>query len=86
MKAKYPYFAIGNDELASAPSMKRGDKVKCPRCGHLHTLRGCSRKDGTKSDMLLVYKCGKATYLAAVDGKSIMDKVKPKQRSEDGSK
>jgi predicted RNA-binding Zn-ribbon protein involved in translation (DUF1610 family) len=68
-----PYFAVGNDELIGAEVLHKGDKIRCPTCGRRHILR-CAKyaKTGEETELLLFYNCGKSSYLAAVDNKSIM--------------
>ena len=67
-----PFIAFGNDELDQMPRVLEGDKIKCPHCKKKHILK-CANKlvDGKKikSDVLMFYKCGKESYLAAIKGK-----------------
>lgn len=69
-----PYFAVGKDELVGAKELRKGDMVKCDRCGKMHTLTcAIDTKTGKETDILLFYKCGKNSYLAAVGNDSVMN-------------
>ena len=71
-----PFMAVGNDELAKAENAYKGDYIKCPECGGEHQLEcGKDSKTGEESTMLLFYKCGADSYLAAIQGK-LLGKVK----------
>lgn len=66
-------FAIGNDEIESAP--KLGDFILCTQCGEHHKIEYAEevKKDGTKvpSKLLAFYKCDGKCYLAGINGKDI---------------
>lgn len=69
-----PFLAIGNDELANCSPASKGDKVRCrvKGCRKKHVLKcGIESKTREESNMLLFYKCGRHSYLAAVAGKLI---------------
>lgn len=66
-------IAFGKDELVGKPLVHAGDKIKCPRCGKRHKLEaGINTKTGKPSELLLFYRCGKSSYLAAVDNARIV--------------
>ncbi len=72
---KTPYIGFGNDTLARSPNAEVGDKITCPQCGMKHKLDGCTdMTTGKKSSLLLFYKCGSQSYVAAVAGKLIINK------------
>lgn len=72
-------FAVGNNELAAAPDL--GDTVMCPRCFVEHKIEtslGDAEKDPTR---LHFYKCHGTSYLAGINGKSMMERFsKPKEK------
>ena len=81
-----PWMAVGNDELNDKPVVKAGDKVICPRCGELHTLRPGQRlvpgpsgtyEDATKvrDDFLMAFSCGETVYLGALRGRLITGRL-----------
>jgi hypothetical protein len=61
-----PYIGFSNETLDAQPACKAGDEIDCPHCGGKHVL-----EDSTPP-MLLSYRCGDASYLAGVRGRSIM--------------
>jgi hypothetical protein len=67
-------YAIGNEELEQLPEI--GESVLCPRCGQLHPVQYGERvlPGGNKepSKTLAFYKCGEKSYLAAINGKSVV--------------
>ena len=66
-------FAIGNDEIESAPLL--GDFILCAQCGNRHKIEYGEevKKDGTKvpSKLLAYYKCNGKSYLVGINGKDI---------------
>jgi hypothetical protein len=68
-----PYFAIGNNELATKKPI--GKTVKCPHCGKRHTVNYGEKvnPDGTKtpSKTLGFVNCGKRSYLVSIAGKKL---------------
>ena len=71
-----PYFAIGNDEIEKGAPIKKGDKIKCPRCGKKHIIKYGKDERGKETGMLAFYNCGKETYLAGINGHSILNEGK----------
>ncbi len=63
-----PYVGFSSETLTAAPRLKAGDSIECPKCGRPHEVQ-----DSTPP-RLLFYRCGEATYLAGIDGKSTMSK------------
>jgi hypothetical protein len=67
-------YAIGNGELEALPEI--GETVQCPRCGEIHEVVYFDTvlPDGSTepSSTLAFYKCGEKSYLAAVNGKSVV--------------
>ncbi len=61
-----PYIGFSNETLDAQPAAKAGDEIDCPHCGGRHVL------EDSKPPMLLFYKCGEASYLAGVRGRSVM--------------
>lgn len=61
-----PYVGFSNSTLAASKRMTAGESITCPTCGGQHVL------EDSKPPMLLSYRCGDASYLAAIMGKSIM--------------
>jgi hypothetical protein len=66
-----PYVGFSNATLAGQPQVKRGDKITCPHCARSHELQG-GTENGKPSDLLLFYKCGDTSYMAAVNGRLTM--------------
>ena len=66
-----PYVGFGNDTLDKQPPLKKGDSVNCPNCKKIHPVE-CGTSDGKESDLLLFYRCGNKSYLAGINGKSIV--------------
>lgn len=68
-------FAIEIDDLP-----RIGTEITCPHCGEIHAIRYGDKilKDGTKqpSKLLAFYTCGGKSYLAGIDGKNIMSRLK----------
>ena len=64
-------LSISNDELNDAPRAAEGMKIECPHCGLEHVLEGGTDENGNHTSMILFYKCGDTSYLAAIDGKII---------------
>lgn len=62
-----PWVAFGNEELRVQPRLAAGQRIQCPTCGKRHRV-----KDSATSGTLLFYTCGETTYLAGIDGRSIM--------------
>jgi hypothetical protein len=65
-----PYIGFSDETLKNQPNVYKGDIIICPNCGGKHILE-CGQKkqdDGSMqdSDILLFYRCGDSTYLAAV--------------------
>ena len=69
---KDPYIGYGNDTLRKQPTVRKGDTVRCKKCGGEHTLFG-GTSNGEETELLLAYRCGTTTYLAAINNKLIMD-------------
>lgn len=68
-----PFVSFGNDELDVAEEMNIGDKIPCLRCHRTHKVDGgVDTKTGSKSSLLLFYKCGRDVFLAGVSGKSVI--------------
>lgn len=71
-----PFVAFGNEELKQFPEVSDGDLIKCPNCKKHHKLKdGRGRTNGGPwhySTTLLVYKCGKNSYLGAIYGKRLI--------------
>ena len=67
-------LAIGDNELQDAPDI--GETIECPYCGETHAIRYGDKilEDGTKipSKLLAYYICCGKSYLAGINGKSIM--------------
>ena len=61
-----PYIGFSNDTLAQGEILEAGDFVTCPTCGKEHVLTD------SKPPMLLTYRCEEKSYLAAIEGKSVM--------------
>ena len=59
-------ISFSSSELASAATLKAGDSVLCKTCSAAHVL------SASVPPALLFYRCGENSYLAAVDGKSVM--------------
>lgn len=74
--AKTPYIGFGNNTLSKAPIVHIGDTITCPKCGDMHRLFGGINKDGEETDTIMAYRCGDKSYIAAVDGRFIID-IKP---------
>ena len=64
---KTPYIGYGNDTLQRQPRVKAGDKIQCEHCDQQHVL-----EDSDTPSILLFYKCGSKSYLAAINGQSII--------------
>ena len=63
-----PVVAIGNDELGGPI----GATVACPLCGARHPVEyGTDTATGLPSRLLGFYRCGEASYLCAIEGKTI---------------
>ena len=69
-----PYVAIGADELGDPARV--GDVIDCDICGGSHALEALATIDGQPTDMLLTYCCGDQTYVAALDGRYIIDRFR----------
>ena len=67
-----PYIGFSGTTLSKQQRMAAGQQITCPTCGGKHALE-CGMRAGKESDMLLFYRCGDSAFLAAVDGRSIMD-------------
>lgn len=65
-------FSIGQDELEQCPYVEEGDEIHCPTCDGRHTLEAATKQDGSKSTLLLFYRCGKAAYLGAIDHRALV--------------
>lgn len=64
---KEPFVAFTDDELGS--SVEPGTLVVCPACGDAHPLAGATDKaTGEPSEMMMFYRCGESSYLAALGG------------------
>jgi len=59
-----PFVAFSNRELAGNPELRPGDTIECPSCGGRHLVGGGST--------LLTYSCGGGSFVAAIDGKSLV--------------
>lgn len=68
------YISFSNKELAGQPILYAGGMVKCPKCKRKHKLTTVKDVNGRSTEILLFYKCGESSYLAAIDNFSIMDK------------
>ena len=66
---KTPYIGLSNETLNLLPKVKMGEVIKCTRCMGEHVLEPAV--DG--SELLLFYHCGENLYLAAVDGRLVVD-------------
>lgn len=64
-------LAFGYDELAKLPYAKKGQLIKCPKCGEQHKLDQCINDDGYPSS-IMTFECGGKTYLGSVAGKLIL--------------
>lgn len=69
-----PYVAFESADLAKQPKLQSGDSVMCPRCGESHQVQGA--KGGSAPDALMVYSCLGRTFLAGIDGKSVINSPK----------
>lgn len=68
-----PFFvAIGPDELDDTQEVHAGDEILCPTCKEWHQLIAGKDSKGVDSELLLAYKCGDKTYIAAVDNKLVI--------------
>ena len=67
-----PYVGFGNDSLDKQPKLSIGDKIICPRCKLIHQVKGARDSHGDETDLLLLYDCGGASYLAGVGGRSVV--------------
>ena len=72
MTDKTPYIGFSNNTLETLPEVKKGDTVACKKCGKDHALRPAKDRDGNDSILLLSYKCGDTSYVAAIGGRLIM--------------
>ena len=67
-------FTVSNDELEKAPNI--GETIICKKCNKEHKIEYGEEilPDGLKvsSKVLAFYRCGDNTYLAGVNGKSII--------------
>lgn len=63
-----PWIAFSNSTLNDLPPVKSGDEISCDKCNGRHVLEQ-TKCDGEYSDFCLVYKCGDALYLGAVNGR-----------------
>jgi len=72
---KIPFIAFGNDELGVP--LRKGDLIDCPLCARIHPIP-CSKDavTGKETNIVLFYKCGKKTYLAGIDGRSILHRAR----------
>jgi len=81
--AKTPYIGFSNATLAKALPLKAGDLVLCPRCNAEHPVSAGepstrwnpkTQDFGPSPDpmILFFYKCGNETFIAGIDGKSVM--------------
>lgn len=70
--AGIPFVAIGNDELAHRPRLRSGQWIACTHCRRRHWLKSGRTTDGRLDDRFLFYVCGSASYLAAIDGRSVI--------------
>lgn len=68
-----PFISYGNDQLKKLPKVKEGHKIICPDCKKIHKLKCSLDKDGNKSNDLMYYNCGGESYVAAVDGRLILN-------------
>jgi hypothetical protein len=67
-----PFVAIGPDELDDTSEVHAGDEILCPTCKEWHQLIAGKDLKGVDSELLLAYKCGDKTYIAAVDNKLVV--------------
>jgi hypothetical protein len=67
-------FAISSGELAKKPVFK-SQFVRCPTCGKRHKVSPAVDMKTGEQTALLFYRCPKtkASYLAALNGKSLME-------------
>ena len=61
-----PYVGFSNSTLAASKRLMAGESVTCPTCGGQHVL------EDSKPPMLLFYTCGGVSYIAGIQGRSIM--------------
>ncbi len=66
-----PYIGFSNETLAQGKQLAEGDEVMCPGCRERHVLE-TGTNEGKKSNLLLFYRCGTTSFLAAVAGHSVM--------------
>ncbi|CAB4131479.1 hypothetical protein UFOVP276_219 [uncultured Caudovirales phage] len=59
-------FSISNEELRKAKPMKAGDRIICKFCKKRHVIKQ------SESGKLLYYNCDDSTFLAGIDGKSLL--------------
>lgn len=65
-------LAIGNNELGE----KLGKTILCPHCQEKHPIKHGTDSKGNVSKLLSFYDCGENSYLAGIEGKSIMHNFK----------
>lgn len=63
-----PFVAFGNNEISTMPPV--GETISCKRCKKKHKIT-YGTTDGKENRMLGFVKCGKATYLATIEGREI---------------
>ena len=51
--------------------LKKGDKVKCARCGKKHVVE-CGTEKGVETNTLMYVKCRGKTYIVGMDGYQIV--------------
>tara|TARA_Y100000310_G_scaffold297893_1_gene331299 strand:+ start:5138 stop:5353 length:216 start_codon:yes stop_codon:yes gene_type:complete len=70
-------FAIDRPTLKSQPAAHKGDTIKCPRCNDNHTLEcGTDPETQKETSILLFYKCGDSSYIAAIDNHLVTGDLK----------
>ena len=67
-----PFVAIGPEDLDDTQEVHAGDEILCPTCKEWHQLLAGKDSKGVDSELLLAYKCGDKTYIAAVDNKLVV--------------
>jgi transcription elongation factor Elf1 len=67
-----PYIGFNNDTLEKSPRISKGYRIRCPHCNKLHLVECGTDKDGKENTFLLFYQCGDKSYLAGINGRSVV--------------
>lgn len=66
MSDEIPWIGFGGEQLAGRPPLRDGDVIVCPHCKANHEVKD------SKPPMLLMYNCAGTTYIAGINGVSVI--------------